>query len=514
MKRTLRTAVTQLLRKQGAGIISVMYDIIVVGGGLNGTAIARDAALRGLSVALFEKEDFAAGASGRECRFLPGRLSALQTLDFTRVREDLHEREILLQIAPHLTRPQPCLLPFYSHGLPGLFAQTRLRASLALVDALGLDGSLPLHQVLSPSEALAREPGLRAEGLAGAALVWEVLVPHLERLALEMALDARSHGAALHTHTRIDRLRWSPEPHGRARATGVCWMDRLTGETGETGASLIIAAAGAWLPSIDAPLAEHQGGQSLKRVFFQGPPLPGADHVLAFLREDEGTLLFVVPWQGGSWVGSEEAAFAGDCDTVHATGAEVQSLARSAREFLPGLDWDAPAQAQASAIAPLPPADFPLPPLPYHIHDYGVSGGTQGGVLSVSGGSPTSCRSIAEEVVDLACRKLGRSLATPPCRTASTPLPGAAVPQAPAPGGEAALRAMVERAVTAEECRTLRDFIERRSLLFWNEDQGQSAVPLILETMTALLGWDRERQEREVKAWEADAALTQAFRVM
>ena len=493
-----------------------MVDIAVIGGGLLGTAIARDAALRGLSVALFEKEDLAAGASGRECPFLPGRLSALQTLDFTRVREDLHEREVLVQIAPHLTRPQPCLVPFYSHGFPGLFAQTRLRASLALADALGLDGALPLHQILSPAEALAREPGLRSEALAGAALVWEVMVPQVERLALEMALDARAHGAALHTHTQVERLRWVSEPQGRTRATGVLWTDKLTGETGETSAALVIVAAGAWLPAIDSHLGEPSPQQAIKCVSLLGPPLRSGENALAFPREEEGALLFVIPWQGGTWAGSVETGFAGDLDAAYASGAEVQSLIRSVREFLPEIDWDASTRAQASVIAPLPPADFPLPLPPYHIRDYGVNGGLRDGALSVIGGSPTSCRSIAEEVVDLTCRKLGRSLATPACRTASTPLPGAQHRAAPPalPLEAAALRALVTRAVTEEECRTLRDFLMRRTLLFWNGDHGRSSVAPLLETMADLLGWNTQRQAQEVKAWEAEVALTQAFRVM
>jgi len=493
-----------------------MVDIAVIGGGLLGTAIARDAALRGLSVALFEKEDFATGASGRECPFLPGRLNALQTLDFTRVREDLHERETLVQIAPHLTRSHPCLVPFYNHGFSGLFAQTRLRASLALVDALGLDGSLPLHQILSAPEALAREPSLRSEGLAGAALVWELLVPQVERLALEMALDARDHGAVLHTHTQVERLRWVSEPQGRTRATGVVWTDNLTGKTGKTSAALVIIAAGAWLPTVDSHLSELPPEQAVKRVSLLGPPLRGGENALAFPREDEGTLLFVIPWQGGSWAGSMETGFAGDLDTAYATGAETQPLVQAVREFLPEMDWANPAQAQASVIAFLPPADFPLPSPPYHIQDYGVSGGTYDGALSVVGGSPTSCRSIAEEVVDLACRKLGRSLATPPCRTASTPLPGAQHrPVLPIlPREETELRALVTRAVTEEECRTLRDFLLRRTALSWMPDQGRGAVPAAQSVMADLLGWDKQRQAQEVKAWEAEIALTQAFRVM
>ena len=123
------------------------YDIVVIGGGLLGASIARDAAGRGLSVCVFEQEDFGAGATSRGSRLAAAGLNALETLDFTRVREDIREREILRRMAPHLVQPQPCLIPFYGQGL---LAQTRLRAGLALIDALGFDQSLPVHHLLSP----------------------------------------------------------------------------------------------------------------------------------------------------------------------------------------------------------------------------------------------------------------------------------------------------------------------------------------------------------------------------
>ena len=489
-----------------------MLDLIVVGGGLLGTAVARDAALRGLSVTLFEKEDFAAGATSRMGRLAPGRLSALQTLDFTRVREDLREREVLLQIAPHLTRPQPCLVPFYQHGL---LAQARLRASLALADALGFDGSLPLHQILSPSETLAREPSLRPEGLVGAALVWETLIPDVERFALEMALDARDRGASLHTHVRVERLVTEHLPHGRSRAVGVAWTDLLTGEEGHTGASLVVVAAGAWLSGLVGPPAGAALAPLVKSVSLLGPPLRGGQAALAFPQEEEGRLLFVLPQAGGSWVGSVETTYGGDLDTAHATGAEVSALTDAARQYLPDAAWEDVARAEAAVMTPLPPAEFPLTPPPSQIVDYGTGGGLRDGLLSVEGGSLTSCRSLAEEVVDLACRKLGRALSTPPCRTATTPLPGANGRYRPPAslGDEAALRAEVARVVSEEECRTLRDFLERRSGIV-NREESRAAAPSVLEMMAGLLGWDRGRQGRELKAYEADIALTQAFRVL
>jgi glycerol-3-phosphate dehydrogenase len=486
-----------------------MYDIVVIGGGMLGVSVARDAAGRGLSVCLFEQEDFGAGASGRGSRLVTGGLNALETMDFTRVREDIREREILRRTAPHLVQPQPCLIPFYGQGV---LAQTRLRASLALTDALGFDQSLPVHHLLSPSEARARAPGLRSEGLTGAALVSEAAVPRIERLALELALDARRHGAHLRTHTRVEALCREREPRGRERVVGVRWRDRLTGEEGRTDAGLVVAAAGAWQSELEVSLGSQP--RLVKSVSLIGPSLPGRGDALVFPREEEGRLLVVTPWPNGSWVGSIESDFVGDLDTAHATGDEVAALVRLVRDFLPDVAWDDPALAQAAVRASLPPhaASFGVAAPTYAIQDHGADGGVRDGLVTVVGGRVTSARAIAEEVVDLVCRKLGRALSTPPCRTDSTPLP---MPAGPAFDGasldDAALRAAVEWAVAEEECCSLRDFFKRRAPL---AGEGRSAVPVVLETMASLLGWDGDRRAREVKVYEADRALTQAFRVL
>ena len=495
-----------------------MSDIVVIGGGALGTSIARDAALRGLSVALFEQEDFGSGATARGPRVLSAGLHALETLDFTRVREHLHERETLLQIAPHLVFPLPCLIPFYDSSL---LVQARLRASLALTDALEFDKSLPLHQILSAAEAREREPSLCAAGLAGAALVWEARVPDPERLALDTALGARASGASLHSHTRIDSLRHRGVLRGRGRVDGVRWTDTLSGDGGETTASLVINATGAFLSEIGSPLAELTGVRHMRRkcVSVAVPKLRGGREALLFPRDGDGGLVSVVPWQNLSLIGTlETAADTQVPEMPYAAGHEVADLLRPLREFLSGVDWEQPVLALAG-VRLSPP--FPGPPALPDTHlpllvDHASSGGLDG-LVSVAGGTLLSCRSLAEEVVDLACRKLGRALSTPSCRTASVPLPGAAAPFAAPdiiPGADAALRAAVTLSVAQKECRTLCDFIERRSPLFWAPDQGRSAVPVVVETMAALLGWDAARQEREERAWEADAALTQAFRVL
>ena len=496
---------------------SLMIDVVVIGGGVLGASTARDAALRGLSVALFEAEDFGAGATSHGARVLGAGLRALETLDFTWVREQLHEREVLLQIAAPLVAPLPCLIPFYDSSL---LVQARLRASLALTDALGFDKSLPLHQILSAAEAREREPNLSPRGLSGAALVWEASVPNPARLALEIAMDAQAQGASLYTHTRVDGLRLRPAARRRENVEGVRWTNLLTGEEGETPAALVINATGASLPDVDRQVKGLAGVLAMRRkcISVALPALQGGRDALLFPGEGDDGLRSVVPCPGFSLLGTLETDFAGQSpEALYATGREVAALLHPLREYLPEADWEHPTLALA-ALRVSPP--FPGPPalpdtsLPLVI-DHATGGDSLGGLISAAGGSLLSIRSQAEEVVDLACRKLGRALSTPACRTSVLPLSaGTRSTLGITFHDESALAAAVQYSVKYEQCHTLNDFLIRRSSRFWSPDQGRSSVSAVLGQMAALLGWDPSRQAAEVKAWEAEAALSQAFRVL
>ncbi len=469
-------------------------DLAVVGGGLLGTGIARDAAQRGLSVALFEAEDFGAGAVSRGSRLALGGLSALGTLDFTRVREDIKERETLLQTAPHLVRPQACLVPFYSHGL---LAQARLRAGLALSDALGFDQALRVHQLLSAKAAQKRAPSLSPSGLLGAALVWEAAVPSVERLARELAQDARRQGAVLHPHTPVEALCREPGRAGRERVGGVIWKNALSGETGQTQAALVILAAGSRSSSL---LGKQVPPPRLRRtVSVTGSPLAGQGDALVFPQEDAPTLLLAVPHENSGWLGSVAEDYH-EGDAAYATGTEVAALLQAMQAYLPGFTLADVRRAEASLHAEAVAGR--------EVEDAGANGGRLDGLLLVSGAELTRFRQSAEEAVDLACRKLGRALSVPPCRTATTPLP-------PPPAFPAqSLPEQAAFAVSEEECLTLRDFLERRVPQDWTDTRRQAEMPAALEALAAQLGWDTARQAAEVKAWEAETALGQAFRVL
>src|SRR5215211_89961 len=169
------------------------FDLIVIGAGINGAGIARDAARRGLRVRLLDKNDLGGGTTATSSRLIHGGLRYLEHREFGLVRESLRERERLLRIAPHLVKPLPLLIPIYRGDRRG---PRLIRLGMVAYDVLSFDKSLDRHHMLSTENALQRAPGLEPDGLRGAALYYDAQVEYPERLAVENALDARMHGAA------------------------------------------------------------------------------------------------------------------------------------------------------------------------------------------------------------------------------------------------------------------------------------------------------------------------------
>src|SRR5881227_4046703 len=169
-------------------------DVLVVGGGIVGTGIARDLALRGLKVALVEQNDLASGTSSRPTRLIHGGLRYLEMFDFALVRTDMREREVLLHLAPHLVQPLRFFMPMYGRGV---LYRAKLQAGMQLYDALSYDKSLPTRQWLNRRQTLRAEPGLNPLDLQGAWQFYDGQVSLVERLVIENALDAASEGGVI-----------------------------------------------------------------------------------------------------------------------------------------------------------------------------------------------------------------------------------------------------------------------------------------------------------------------------
>ena len=168
------------------------YDVVIIGGGINGAGIARDAALRGLKVLLLEKNDFGSGTSSWSSRLIHGGLRYLEFGEIPLVFESLHERRRLRHVASHLVRRLRLSLPIYRGARRG---KALIRLGMIAYDILSIGKEIPNHRMLSRDEIIAREPGLRREGLIGAAQYYDAQVTYAERLVLENVIGAHEAGA-------------------------------------------------------------------------------------------------------------------------------------------------------------------------------------------------------------------------------------------------------------------------------------------------------------------------------
>ncbi len=232
-------------------------DLAVVGAGINGAAIAREAALAGLSVALFDRGDVGGGTTAASTRLIHGGLRYLEHAELGLVYESLRERERLLELAPHLVRPLELTLPLYRGAKR---ARWQVRLGLAAYDLLALGSRLPRHRMLGRDALRARLPGLAEAGLVGGAVYWDAQVRFPERLVVELVLDACAHGARLHTHSPVTRIRVED-----GAAAGVEWRDG-DGQARFTAASTVVNAAGPWIDVGTRIHRRHEGQPSRRRA--------------------------------------------------------------------------------------------------------------------------------------------------------------------------------------------------------------------------------------------------------
>ena len=463
------------------------FDVIVIGGGIIGAGIARDCALRGLAVALFEQKDYASGTTAGSTRLIHGGLRYLEMLDFALVRMDLRERETLLRIAPHLVKPLEFYLPFYDSTR---FWRIEARMGMLLYDALSFDKSLPNHRSLSKAEVLEEEPGLRARGLAGAVAYFDAQVNSPERLAIENIVDARAHGAVCLNYAEVTA----------AVRGGVRVHDLLEGDEGEVDGRVVVNASGPWFDRVAGRLEPHPRPliRTTKGIHLACPPFHR--HALAMLSHLDRRLFFVIPWLGYSWIGTTDTDFRDDPGEARATAQDIEYLQESAADYFP--------QAQpevlwtTAGVRALVMKDGSESSISRRHHIV-----SEPGLVSVLGGKITGYRAIAEDATDAVCRQLGTRR---PCLTAREPLPGAQgviergdhldalygsraaevrslARQDPRLAGRLAadypdIAAQVVFAAREEQCATAEDFIMRRTLLGFTRDQGAKA-------REAVAGW-------------------------
>ena len=396
-------------------------DLLVIGGGITGAGIARDAALRGIRVALVEARDFGSGTSSRSSRLIHGGLRYLEQGRLRLVLESLRERAILLRLAPHLVRPLPFVLPFFrGDRVPGWKA----RLGLTLYDLLAGRGNVRRHQTLGKRALLEIEPLLREPELTGGALYYDAQCDDA-RLTLAVIRAAAEAGARVANYTRVTALR---RDGGRVSAAHV--RDELSGEEAEIYARLVLNAAGPWSDAIRrledpdaAPLLRPTKGTHI--VVPQARI--GNRHAIIFTSPLDRRVMFILPWEQWTYIGTTDTDAAPDPDAVVPDQADLIYLLRSANALFPAARLNQEdVVASWAGLRPLIAADHDSSPSLVSREHRIVRGPF--GMLTIAGGKLTTFRLMARDMVDRALRELGQRHGTGRARSDSVPFPGGTAP--------------------------------------------------------------------------------------
>jgi glycerol-3-phosphate dehydrogenase len=363
---------------------SQTFDVLILGGGVNGAGLARDLALRAkiantpLQIALVEQNHFASGTSSRNSHLIHGGLRYLKMLDFHLVREALHERTVLLRIAPHLVDPLPFLLP-----ISGFAHELYYNVGLMLYDAFSAGHALPRHRRIPLAEVHCLEPGLAVPGMTAAAEYYDAEV-RSARLVLENIFEAVANGAACANYIQA-------EGHHRERGVWhIQLRDRFTGESFHARAKSIADATGPW--------ARDPEPRLVRGSHIVLPRLNASDHAIAYF-EESGRIIFFIPWgerRDRTLIGTTDVDHTGSPDDVHISEDEIRYLRDLAARVFPASASVEPLATFSSLRPLLASAGSATQATREHriFHD-------SEGIVRITGGKFTTYRAMSEEAADL-----------------------------------------------------------------------------------------------------------------
>ena len=523
------------------------FDVLVLGGGINGVGVALDAITRGLSVALIESDDFASGTSSRSSKLIHGGLRYLEQYDFKLVREALHERELLVSaLAPHLVKPVAFLYPLQEK----VKERTYVGAGLALYDALrGFKRALPGHKHLSQKTISEIAPSLRTDVITGAIRYFDAQVDDA-RHTMMIARTAKRHGAAIVTQASVDSL-----IKKNKRVTGAVVIDSLSKKKISVKASTVIMCAGVWSDELHKKFG-IEPGYEVKMSKGVHITLPG-DAIKAHegvIIKTAVSVLFIIPWKDQWMIGTTDTEYLGDPNAPLADRSDVQYIIDQANRVLsPRISIDQvigvfaglrPLVANKKAtdttkLSREHTVDRPVP-----------------GFVSLAGGKYTTYRVMAKDAVDMATNDITKL--TSESITAKLPIIGAdgyfALTQqvemlaakynlkqetithllnrygsdisdildlieedrklaAPLTRTLPYLKAEIIYAVTSEGAHSVCDVLERRTRIWFEaENFGEDLAPAVADLIAPYLGWKAAQKKQSIATYLAkvDAAKDSA----
>ncbi len=533
------------------------FEVVVIGGGITGAGVALDAASRGYSVALLERGDYAIGTSSRSSKMVHGGLRYLQNLDLGLVREALLERQLMVQLAPHLVYPTPFLVPSFGEerrdrklgiglNMYDVMATTRVGRSRREIRSSKEEDedfywSPDRHRTIGPGELLEMVPALEPRDPNDAYLFYDCQTDDV-RLVLTVLGEAERFGAVMLNGAEVTELISEKE-----RASGVAFVEEESGERVEVFADNVVNATGVWADRLrPEEVIEEEDVPRIKPSRGTHLLLDRADlstgSAACIVPAGEGRAIFALPWYGRTLVGTTDNDFEGDIDHPRPGEEEVEYLLDATNAFFGTEIGRSDLVGAYAGVRPLISTGDPKKSV--DISRRAELYETSSGLLTITGGKLTTWRRMAKQAVDRIVDREGREA---PCHTAEIPLgmearaedleaPDGvgeeAVSQlafryghaaravldlargdpklaAPILAGRPDLLAEVVIAARLEQARTVADVLLRRTrlgLLAAPRLRDSAAARPVAEAMGSELGWSRRRVKAEAEAWPAAAA--------
>jgi glycerol-3-phosphate dehydrogenase len=510
--------------------VSEQYDIAIIGGGINGAGIARDAALRGFKVILLEKNDFGSGTTAWSSRLIHGGLRYLEYAEIPLVFESLRERRRLQVLAGHLVRRIRMTIPVYRHSRRGRFL---IRLGMLAYDLLSIGKAVPRHRMLDREDLLRETPGVLSEGLTGGAQYYDAQVTFAERLVIENVISAAAAGADVRNYSPVIGINVR-----EGVVNSLQFVDHASGAEEEIAASVVINAAGPWvdrvLSTVNREMPVLMGGTKGSHIIvgpFDGAP----DSAFYVEARADGRPFFIIPWNDQYLIGTTDIRYEGDPGGVGASDQEITYLLDETNYVFPGARLTpADIHYTYAGVRPLPKREKGPESAITRKHIIFRHRVEADGLISIIGGKLTTYRNLAEQTVDRSARRLGESH---DCQTRDKPLPGAvdleaarqhleSIPSlAPrcierllsvygsrateiADGIDAGfvdeartvLAAEIAYVIRTEFAVTLVDIMHRRTMLGLAADQGRAVIDEIARLAATELAWDKSETARQIEA--------------
>lgn len=539
-------------------------DVAVIGGGITGAGIARDAARRGLRVALFEQNDIAYGTSSRSSKLIHGGLRYLESYEFSLVFESVSERRVILDLAPHLVNPLAFLFPVYQGARKSL---RMISAGMWLYDGLALFRSPKRHRTLKAREVAEEEPILKQEGLQGAPVYYDCSTDDA-RLTLETIIDAIQNSAVVVNWARVDAL----TKNDQGRVSGVVVKNIRDGSLREVNAHTVINATGPWTDEVLA-MSGPRTTKMLRptkgiHIVVDRVKLP-VEHAVVLFHPTDKRVLFALPWGERTYVGTTDTDYDGAPGREYATLEDVDYLIAAANHYFPNNHIHrGDVISTWAGLRPLiqPEADMGEMAESQVSREHQIHIG-EDGLITIAGGKLTTYRKMAKECVDTAVQILKLSDQLPEDihsgQTFKFPLPGAVgwpddddhgkvadelarvcdcelsekirlhlvdtygmrameigklcadnppLLEAIVPG-RVEIMAQVDFGVREELAASVSDIMIRRTQIFFRDhEQGLSSVDKVANRMAELIGWSEEEKQRSIDEYKAEVALSQKWR--